>query len=428
MTSESPPTTDLDRHDAIRWAKHSLDIADRDGIADVATTLNQVTKQAYVLPPDSVNAAIVLVNGQDVDTTLAIRYGREQRLANDVQQFAAVFFERNQFQRAQRWQELAPQCESIPALHRWLQHLGSGISLTEMPIPATETVGELLLVCCKVFTSRQPERIRRQQEFIAMCRERPDFWEPLVLEFLSHNSQFAKLIAPWLKQIRLTPVPPPKEPEKVVVAKANIARPPSNSRNSSNRNSGMSYLWVIVAVSAISRLVSNFHSSHQASPVVGRPPYGSQRDRAELLSQYRLPRTTKLDPTGVSQLDSFENEELTPSEFSFKNFPQESLNQLLIDFPELRVWLNDAKKREDLDGLVRRDLPDLARAIVIHCRTKKRQNPYYYAGFADDDDGEVRQTLQRFRLFLAELDRLSTKNSDDQPASALNPANGSDAP
>lgn len=196
----------LENADAIRWARHSLQIDDEKAESSTADLLRRVAEREYVVSPEAAAAVQMLANPEGLAAgsniaALAEERGREQRLEKDVTDFANVFFDISPGRRNEHWQTLMNECRDIPALARWLSDLRPGLNVISMPSSADERFNELVKECHEIFVMRRLAGIRRRQEFVAMCREDRLTWELVARKLQSEHPLFVGNIAIWVNPL-----------------------------------------------------------------------------------------------------------------------------------------------------------------------------------------------------------------------------------
>ena len=198
--------TDTDLADARRWARRTLSDAELTDPVDTRAVLRLITRSGYVLSADAVEAARVISHPETANPYAPL-FGRQQRLTEEVTQFAQSFFQLSPDQRRQRWQVLHDAATEFLGLLLWLDHLKRGLDIADVPCSSDEREKSLIKACCDVFIAKPPEYQRLRQSY------EQSFSDDLqsIAKVVSSHPKFVRAIAPWLETISKRQLPAPEE-------------------------------------------------------------------------------------------------------------------------------------------------------------------------------------------------------------------------
>lgn len=251
------------------WARRVLEVPDgtppeqaRGGL------LRRLGGGELVPPPDWHEAAEVLCRTQPgrPPATLGLM-AEETRLREEVQSFAADFFQTRPAERRQRWHALGAQCRPFPPLAARLRELAPGLDVEPACLgDRYMQVNRLAARLAQLFVLPLVERAKKRRELFEQMREAG--WLSAARRLQSHYPAVAALEPHLLTAI----ITWPKTDHAIRKARAKMQRPASGSSSGAGKGVGVG---VGVAAMVIIRLIAtvNSNSNHSTPSYSPAPAY-----------------------------------------------------------------------------------------------------------------------------------------------------------
>jgi len=237
-----------------------------------AALLRRLPAVDFVPPPDWLRAYRALVPGpdpSDEESARAADLAQEQHLRDEVEDFAAEFFDLTTEERQRRWQAFLARAEQYPALTARLRHLAPGLTISTWSMEDSQPlVGRLARHLCEVFTLRPAARARKWQELRRTMQASRLDWQAAARR-LQHKYPALAALAPELVDGLISESAGRGElarGRKRSAAPLLSARPLSDAAPANPTGTG----WIVVAVMVVLGIV-RVASQSSRSTAVDRP-------------------------------------------------------------------------------------------------------------------------------------------------------------
>jgi hypothetical protein len=219
------------RRRRLRWAADQLGL-DAGASADEvrAAWMRQLAEEDFVPAGEGRRALAVLLGPAE---TLAVRRAEEaaaaeeeERLRDEVEAFAARFWEAPPTERRARWEDLSARCAFAPALRARLGLLEPGLGAIAVPRELAEDgrVVELGRQVRDQFVLRPGPRARARQEALRRTRDYREDWQDASWRLRQGWPALAALGTDFLNELEAGS-PPPEQPERAAEPAGSAAIP-----------------------------------------------------------------------------------------------------------------------------------------------------------------------------------------------------------
>jgi hypothetical protein len=228
-----------------RWAQQELGLDATATVEDARRAfLRRVSDNDFLPQPATAEALGILQPpaGRPAHC-LEAEAAAERRLREEIELFAADFFQFDVPERKNRWSDLMARARPWPSLKGFLNMLRQGLNMDLRTVGPEDAL--LARKVAELFTLPPPERARRRQEFLRAAEEEADGWEQAALAFQAREPGLAALEPVLLARL----ADRPHAARRAAAARKKRARALAAATPASNgQGSGLKYSWVIILV------------------------------------------------------------------------------------------------------------------------------------------------------------------------------------